>query len=132
MNDATKWGWMWDGDEDAHGPFDSREEALADANAKLVDIGDAFSATVMLGHCRYADPVDSIDMEVDHVLDMMDQRAGENDFGWYDDEIFEAKGTKVDAQKALTACLEGWAREWVETSVWTLDEVDRVELTRDC
>jgi len=117
---SREWAWRFDGGT-AHGPFDSRDEALADAYHHI----DGDRRTVLLGQVRDLRPEDhvvgAVDME--SILEAMDERV-ELD---YDDAIFEANGP--DARVALEAVLRTWAQKYVTTNVgWTTTDEEDIEL----
>jgi len=125
----AKWGWMVPDAEYVHGPFDTRDAAIEDARREL-DNPPGESTKIVLGHCRFANPVEAVKVvaDLDAVLERMDEYARDNDFGFYDDNVFEPVD-ESGAVIALRAALEDWARQWVESSVWTLDEVETIEVT---
>ena len=57
-SDTRKWCWLESADsEGAFGPFDTREEALADAREREEE------GTVILGRCNYADPAEELNSQ---------------------------------------------------------------------
>jgi len=120
-----EWAWRGDHSEQAHGPFASRDEAMADALQHYAPID---RATIILGHVRWADPAWYVMDAVEDHLERMDEMAGDNGFGWYDDPIFDIpQKDMVAAQTDLTERLEAWARRWVDSNCWVLDEIERYE-----
>src|SRR3990172_8503541 len=102
-----KWGWSWEGDESAEGPYDSREDALEDARDQL-EKGE--TKKLVLGVIRHADPGDCVDDDLDSHLERMDEAARDNDFAFADDNIFEVPESRAMAAKAaLHDVLAAWA-----------------------
>ena len=117
--DDRKWGWST---EDAgFGPFDSREEAIQNAT----DTGEV--SEVAVGRCKFADPVEYLKADVDEVLENLDMRAADDEYGFWEDEIFDVDN-KEEAQKALTEAMEQWAKKYVSSVVWVLVEEEIVKI----
>ena len=134
--DEIKWGWLQDGGEHCEGPFDTREAAIEDARQNLRD-NEVAEETIILGRCRFADPGVHM-LDVDDIAEQMEQNAYDNDYGFWDDEIFEVTCPNEGVTHDHKACIKkrdeelvAWARRWFRSSVWTLDEVERVELKRE-
>ena len=60
MSEKPKWGWMEVNTEEAHGEFDSKEEALEAAKKHLVDQGYAGEIEIEVGRCDYPNPADYV------------------------------------------------------------------------
>ena len=128
MPDELKWGWMYIDAEAAHGEFDTREEAIKDAmndkdeNGVVTD--DSFELVV--GRCVYPDPTNYLDDDLDDLLERMDQRACDGDFGFWEDEIFTVADPKA-AQEDLTKALAEWAKKHIrKPDCWTLESTEKV------
>lgn len=125
-NLEPRWGWMWEHADFAEGPFDSREEAIADARASME--AEQTIDRVILGHVVCADPTAYLDDNLESHLERMDEAAREDtEFSEADGEIFEAR---EGAAEALTAALKAWALEYLYTGIWSLSEVETLEITR--
>jgi hypothetical protein len=115
------YGWMDVRSEQAHGPFTSKTAAVEDAKGYYQE---AEHPTIILGTCKYADPLDYLP-DVESLLEGMDEKAFEEDFSWYDDgDIFYT----VDSRRA-----EEGLRQWAKTHlnadrIWTLVEEERIKL----
>lgn len=131
MTSEPKWGWMQDGAENTHGPFDTRDAALADARREMEDQG-----TVVLGHCRFADPGTYVPTLAE-IGERLDQSAYDNEFGFSDDTVFDeaCPFTGIHDHKACVKQAEdelaAWARRWFSSDAWTLDEVETIVLDGD-
>lgn len=117
-DEDAQWAWMEASGEAAYGPFDSIDEAVANAREQTD------SKSVVVGKITLVRPGDwardSID--ADFILEQMDEQA--SDEFVYDDPIFvidESKGTPQEAQIALEAAMESWAEQWVAAQcMWYL------------
>jgi len=118
------WAWMREYDEFAHGPFKTKDEALANAREALQGYSPK---KIHIGEVEYATPATHVWDDVDRHLEEMDQSAGDNGFAWCDDEIFVVKD-KVKAQEALTKLMEQWAEEYVTSDKWSLIDSQEVDL----
>lgn len=122
MPDERKWGWAYH--EEAHGLFDSKEEAVQDA---LYELGPDTEIEVDIGRCKLADPTDYLKTDVDDLLEELDQQAGDNDFSFAEDEIFEIEDKdKEEAQKELKEVMSAWAKKYVHTKMWILEDTEEV------
>lgn len=121
--DDRKWGWST---EDAgYGPFDSREEAIKNAAETLNPDGEI---EVAVGRCQFADPVKYLPTDVDEMLENLDMKAADGEYGFWEDEIFDVEQPEEEAQKALTEVLENWAKKYVSSVVWILVDEQMVTI----
>jgi len=119
-NVGVLYGWMPPHSEAAQGPFDSKEAAIEDAK----DYYDG-EATIYVGTCKYADPLDYLP-DVESLLEQMDENAFDNDFAWYDNgDIFYCTETSKKAEEGLRR----WAKKYLRAEkIWTLVEIEKVDL----
>lgn len=118
------WAWMREHDEFAHGPFKTKEEALANAKEAMQGYS---SKKIHIGEVEYANPALHLWDDVDRHLEEMDQSASDNGFAWCEDSIFEVKDM-AKAQEALTELMEKWAEEYVTSDKWSLIDSEVVDL----
>jgi hypothetical protein len=114
-----EWGWMIRNAEHAHGPFDSREEAVEDAKDYCHNTS---LDGVIYGICRWGDPKTYLP-DMDELLDRMNEVAYDDEFGFFDDEIFDVS-SKEDAKNAdieLETFLRAWADRWINSNAWILE-----------
>jgi hypothetical protein len=116
-------GWSEPEGDYARGPFETMEEIIEDVRDYLNPDRDI---EIEVGQCMYAMAENYINDDVDEVLERMDEHALDNEFGFYDDEIFNIMGDKEEAQKALTEALTAWARKYVTSSVWCLEKTELI------
>lgn len=124
-----EWAWTKLDRDWVHGPFNTREEAIADAKSCY---GPSERVMIAVGHVRYPDPSDYVmDSIYDH-LESMDDAAINDEFSFCEDPPFDipAKDLK-DAQTDLTERLKAWASRWVDGQCWVLDEVERLEVGKE-
>jgi len=113
----------------AHGPYDTREEAVD--SARDYHLGDG-KITIALGYPCYAEPKNWIPNDMDELLERMDQFASDNGFP-SDDPIFDVpKENRTAAEKDLRDRLESWAQKWISTSgTWVMHGTEEVEISTD-
>lgn len=117
-----EWAWMKERGEYSHGPFKTKEEAIADAQ----DYGD--SETILLGHVDWPDPGDYVRADLDEIVERADESAYDSGCWCGDDELFVLCRSKEEAQKELNELLAAWARKWLSPTKWTFKEVEKVTL----
>jgi hypothetical protein len=135
-----EWAWCWDGSDTAHGPFANRESAIANACAEALD--DERDGIVGIGTCLWS----SLDyflsvLDPDSLQEQADEYAYDNEFGWYDDTIFELNvppGGKRDQVLIDRAALElrefvrPWAEKWITvTKIFSLEEHEQIRVKAD-
>lgn len=114
------WGWMFLDSDRAVGPFETREEALADAGD---GIGEGYGRMVRVGRVSYPEAGDFLP-QLDDVLDWMGESA--RDSGFYDDgDLFR---TDRSGAEAFVQVLKSWAEKHVEPTSWTLTDCEEVLL----
>lgn len=122
QNDKRGWGWMIEGDEEAHGAFDNREEAVSAAIDYLCDDYGGQYFEVMIGRCT---PIDKIGYARivanydDNLLDVMEDNAYSDISA--DDHVFYVR--EADREKARAAwenLVEMWVSAFVYTDLWQL------------
>jgi hypothetical protein len=126
MSDKTEWCYAKKSERHAHGPFDSREEAIEDAREYYS--GDGVF-TIELGHPRYANVDECIPTDAADLVERMDEYAADNDFPG-DDPIFEIDQKDLkQADAELQELLKAWAKKWVcSNGCWVLDDTEEVEI----
>jgi hypothetical protein len=100
MKTSEQWGWMQTHSDRAYGPFDSREEAVADADAHDYSPNDG----IVFGRCVWADP-ESVLPSMDEFVEKLDESAYDNDFSFWEDEVFDVRDPEnvrkyFDAEKS--------------------------------
>ena len=131
METNPEWGWMKQTSENAHGPFPTRELAIADAQEYIDDESDGHEYTygIIIGHAIWPDPGEHVHIDCNDLAERMDENAVDNNCCYTgDDELFEFTDRK-EAQKALDELLSTWARKWLQPSSWTLEEVEKMDMT---
>lgn len=140
---AEKWCWMYEDSESCEGPFDSREAALSDAWENVRDVAPmaphrepSFKRRIVLGIARDVKPEDYVNViDLDWLLERMDEN---DELGCFENEVIAVRcscpdKTKHDcsrrAELALTEHLKAWAREWLESSSFIMDERETLALT---
>lgn len=116
-------GWSEPKGELARGPFETMEEIIEDVRDYLNPSEDI---QIEVGTCMYAMAENFINDDVNDFLEKMDEQAADNEFGFYDDEIFTLKGevTMKEVQEALSEALTAWAKKYVTSSVWCLEKTE--------
>ena len=118
--EQIEWGWYSeDRAGNAHGPFASRAEALADACEYFAD--DAVK--IIIGRIEYLSASKCVP-DLDSVLDIMEEQAWER----YncDERVFDPS---ANACKALHQALIAWAVKYLTWPVWfSIDREEEVDL----
>lgn len=118
-----EWGWMIENGDIAYGPFNSREDAVEDAQESCRVSMDK----VFYGVCRWGDPKSYL-ISMDEFLDSMNEAAYNDEFGFFEDAIFDFSSPE-DAKHAeleFETFLRSWADKWLSSNAWTLDlELDK-------
>jgi hypothetical protein len=120
----VEWCWSSLGADRAHGPFPTREDCIAGARRELIGDearGPGAQVCISVGQVKYARPEDWVEVDLDALLETAETLAADNDFGFAEDCIFEIKDEK-GAEEDLRALLAGWARKWVTSSYWVMDD----------
>lgn len=126
MSDDQKWSWMEKGSEYAHGPYDTKEEALKEAEEYLNPEGEI---KILIGRCNYAKPSDWVPDDLDDILEKMDECACDNEFHFCDDVIFEIDpDKKEEAHEVLVSFMKVWADKYIHSSVWNTDGEEEVTI----
>jgi len=125
----VEWAWTDLYDEDANGPFATRELAVENAqNEANEESWD--NKEIILGHAVWPDPGKYIGIDIDTLLNDMDSAAGDDGCWSSDDTLFSL----TDASKAeaeLEKLIQNWARKWVEPDHWTFEEVEKIVLSEE-
>lgn len=103
--DTRPWCWGTDTCDNFKGPFDSREDAIDDAESEL-DAGD----TILVGRCAMIHPEEFVCDDLTDHLERMEERV--SDGVHFEDDIFFVDNKGL-AQADLTRHLKDWARRWV-------------------
>ena len=112
--DRSGYAWAIKGAEHCEGPFETREKAIESATR---DYGDMPGTIICIGSVSYADPVHYVPTDLDDMLERMDECAVDNEFGFWENEVFEPK---PGAKEALEQTLKAWASHFVTSQVWTV------------
>lgn len=121
---GSKWGWSWRHDRCAHGPFDTWEQALADAavHVRRAELGEPVRVEVgNVGPMLAADWV-SCGVELTGLLDVMNDNAASE--SGVDEPGFDVPvGRRAEAEEALLKLLREWAEKYIESSgAWMLED----------
>lgn len=122
MEDNTEWAWMVTHSGKAHGPFDTREEALEDAKEHGYD---GPNDGIAIGTCAWADAEDYLP-SMDSVLEGMNECAFDGDFSFYDDAVFEVEHPS-QAEKDFNELITAWAAAHVVPRCWLFVEEEPEE-----
>ena len=116
-----KWGWCSLDVNAAQGPFETRAEAVADAeDAHGLGSEDA-PVDIDVGHCCYPDPAHCVDTDLDSMLNRMDEVAAGSRV---DRELFGVCGDREAADLEYRRLLQEFVRKWIRSDAWVLgDEV---------
>lgn len=114
------WAWMEVDDEQASGPFETREAALEAASVELGEAG----REIVVGTIEYLEPDEWVDaIDPNDVIERIEQHASEND--WPETEgVVGLEGDDAAAARELHDALEAWSKKWLRTTHWRLtDEI---------
>jgi hypothetical protein len=136
-DEELKWGWCYDGDCLARGPFNSKDAAIRNAigysyPSAPVDADVEGPRLIDVGRCFYPDPVIHVDCDLDFLLKRMDEHAQDNEFATVEDAIFEIRGDDAQAKAEYRRVIEDFARKWIaHTGCWVLGDTEKLVITRD-
>lgn len=107
-----KWGWMLDGDETASGPFDTREDAIIDAQEQCHpdDIREVLVGKILFADAKKYTP------DLDTFMENLEERAYD-DFAFVEDVVFTLS---KEAEKAYDKAIKAFLKEHVFSSYWCL------------
>jgi len=108
--------------EHVRGPFDTVQEALADASDSLSEGDDGEIVVAEVQNILPEDYVNVVD--VDWLCERMDEALGED--VEVDDPVFDVPDSQMaEAEDALADALAEWAKKYVEVSngLWTAGDV---------
>jgi hypothetical protein len=113
-----QWGWRlksW-----TYGPFDTRDEAIADAMYRAGNRGSGWE--YVLGEVEWYNPAEYVTDDVDEILDRMRKRlkAGARDACGNGSGFSVPLGDHYGAQADLDCRLREWALTWVTSTTWRL------------
>jgi hypothetical protein len=115
-SEKMEWGWMKQDQEQAHGVFPTREEAVKDAE----EYSDTPIDKLIFGHCVWADATCYLP-SMDEFMDRLNECAYNDDYGFWEDEVFDiCCGTPGEAEKAFDEMLKTWAQKYLVGACWTL------------
>jgi len=141
---VTRWAWSAGGDEYT-GPFDSREAALEAARLESLAWSDHDRVKVWLGEVVDVDPVEAIarapGMDPHGLIETAEDGLDEGVFDgavlrleWPEDLRLEEVG-ELDPRELGRAAgedlrdhLRQWARRWVHSSAWYVENEQEVEV----
>jgi hypothetical protein len=113
--------WRVKGSEVCAGPFDSRLEAIDSA---LIDMDGEYDKPIMIGVCNWARPAAYLP-DFNDIIERMEECAYDDEFSFWDDEIFVAKD---GAEKAFNKAMMSWATEYLDGVVWCSSCEEEVNL----
>jgi hypothetical protein len=130
MSDVRQWGWNELNCEDAHGTFDTREEAIADAEGYL-DTGHVH--VVSIGRVRVLEAKDYVTVDVDRMLYDADEEVYD-DYGMDEGRLFDF--IDKDEDKVLSATIElaklieDWSTKYLHNTadVWVLEDEEEITI----
>jgi len=114
--------WCWTENDVFHGPFVTREEAIADAEECCED-GDKVTIDV----CYQVPGEAYLPCDVGNLLDEMEERL-HGDFQHDDVQIFDLKTNMEDAERDLKNALEIWYQRHVSMSQFLTTEGSENEI----
>ena len=126
MSDTRKWCWASSEDsEEWRGPFETRESAIAEANATLDDDVKSFA----LSRCNYANVVDAAERWAESLepLEALHENTDLELQDYDDGETFEYRGDAKEAKANLESAIVAWAKEHIETR-WFCADWDAMEV----
>jgi len=124
---SKQYGWMPWGGGRAHGPFDSYELALADAQDYVGDDEQVDITINIMLECSGEDIIHYLP-GVDDLLEMASESFDDTNGGG-DEHMFDRTGDVHEAQQELQAALKKWAKKWVCTNYsWWLDEGEKITI----
>lgn len=122
-----KWGWMVDGDEMASGPFETREDAITDAQEQCHPDD---TSEVLVGKILFA-KADEYSLSLEEFMEHLEERAYDN-FSFIEDVIFTLSKR---SEEAYTQAINAFLKEHVSSSYWCLGargiETLKIERTKD-
>lgn len=127
MAEDLKWGWTLPGEENAHGPYDTREEAIEAARKRHPIRVDQKPPEVEIevGRCEPTTVEDHMPGPED-ILDAINQHAYDNGFSWLDEGVFDFKEGSEDV---FFAGLEMLVKQHiVSNGAWLLVDTEKVRL----
>jgi hypothetical protein len=120
-----KWAWQEAFADVAHGPFDSREDALVHAREWL-GVNGAFVATIIFGPVIWASPSQHVPCDIEAIKEQMEESAVDDEF-LSSDPVFVCCD-KQKAQSELRLLMRKWAIRHFKPDFWKLDEQERLTL----
>jgi len=124
MVEELKWGWSVLGKENAHGPFETRIEALTHAKECLsLTVSHSGEYEIEVGRCEPAILDDHMPGPED-VLEWINQHAYDNGFS------YEGAFAFKDSEDAFFVAFEELLKKHVQsTGAWQLVETEKVKIT---
>lgn len=140
MSDTDDRKWCWaedDGSETWYGPFDTREEVIAEANGTLGNEYESFA----ISRCNYADPIEAAERwaETLEPLGALNDNTDEELQDCDDGETYTYGAGAADGQRAkreLSELIVEWVRRNVRTrwfcadgaAVETIETIERKDI----
>lgn len=130
--EIVQWGWMREDADRANGPFDSRDEAWADAAREL---GRNANTIAILGTCKHELPgqyMPGADAILEQFADCVENS---DEWSWSEDSannIFATDDLPPKAREELEETLVTWADKYIGRSkIWCLEAESRPVRTCD-
>ena len=127
MTAPPTYAWLERYGDEAHGPFATRDAAIADARATLAADDPAnptaSGAEITVGPVEHLDPSGYVKLDMDLAADNAADAAGDDDWGWPGEVDITIRGgsdSRRAAQDALNDALRAWAREWLASETWRM------------
>jgi hypothetical protein len=131
MSETILWGWKLENDDRAHGTFDSKEEALEDAQDHL---RPGQTRDIEVGRATELEAADYVTVDSDELLDNAAQQVFD-DYGCESDRLFDFVSTDIipAAVEELHKFMREWAGKYLYNTeeYWVLDDVEKVTISKE-
>jgi hypothetical protein len=127
MDETRQWAWAEDKDsvetDEFHGPYGTREAAIADALLWVKNETDPRTiASPVLGYCKFGDPLKHMP-DAATLLENMNDSAHDDEFCFHDDAVFTATEEQLTV---LDLLLQKWAEDLPRSAAWNFEYVEDI------